>query len=124
MNGKQIAEMIMRLEREKAEIEGQLKEIKNRLFEAEKALMDWMVEQGGIDQIRVGNRTFYRYVADVYNIQDKDAFIHHILEHGDIHLLQTRLATRAVREVYEDTGELPPGVERIEITKLGRSTTT
>jgi hypothetical protein len=96
------------LKKTKAEIEKQLKAIKDDILEAEAEVFEKLNEQG-VTLSRGTTATASITESIIPSVEDWDAFYGHILDTGDVHLLERRPATRAYRELYE-AGEEVPGI--------------
>lgn len=96
------------LKREYDEADGDLKK-KMGLVESE---LLKMLNASGSDSLKVsGVGQAYLAKKVMVRATDWDAFWDYIFETRQIDLLQKRVASRAVQEIVESTGELPPGVD-------------
>ena len=64
----------------------------------------------GIDAIRTPSGTAYRTVKTSYRVTDWDAYVAWLLETQNFHCLEKRAAKLAVKEIHDETGEVPPGL--------------
>ena len=79
----------------------------------------WLQEKAdelGVESFRTKSGTAYRTVKTSYRVGSFDDFIEWIKETGNFQCLEKRAAKNAVKEVHDETGEIPPGLEyRAEI---------
>lgn len=86
----------------------------------EKKFKQWVISAlttQSIDGVVVEGRITQATKKDVPTVTDREALSKHILETGDLSLLQFRLATTAVQERI-DAGMKPPGVGTIPVFDL------
>lgn len=65
----------------------------------------------GMDSIRTESGTAYRSVKTQYRVADWDAFWQYIKANDYSHCVEKRAAKLAVKEIHDETGELPPGLD-------------
>lgn len=65
----------------------------------------------GVDSIRTKSGTAYRTVKTAYRVGNWDEFIAWIQETGNYQCLEKRAAKNAVKEIHDDVGIVPPGLE-------------
>lgn len=73
----------------------------------------WLTAKGdelGVDSFSTSAGTAYRSVKEQYRIENWDEYAKWLLETGNINCLEKRPAKLAVKEVIEDTGQVPPGL--------------
>lgn len=67
----------------------------------------------GVDSIRTKSGTAYRTVKTAYRVGNWDEFIAWIKQTDNFHCLEKRAAKNAVKEIHDETGEIPPGLEYV-----------
>lgn len=65
----------------------------------------------GVDSFKTQFGTAYRTVKDSYRVGLWDDFVEWIKQTGNFHCLEKRAAKLAVKEIHNETGECPPGLE-------------
>ena len=65
----------------------------------------------GIESIRTNSGTAYRTVKTAYRVRDWDAYWQFIRDNDYSQCVEKRAAKLAVKEIHDDTGEIPPGLE-------------
>lgn len=73
----------------------------------------WLRDKGdelGVDSFNTQYGTAYRNVQTSYRIESWDDYSRWILETNNLQCLEKRPAKLAVKEIYDETGELPPGL--------------
>lgn len=65
----------------------------------------------GMDSIRTASGTAYRSVKTSYRVADWDAFWQYIKTNDYSQCVEKRAAKLAVKEIHDETGELPPGLD-------------
>ena len=70
-------------------------------------------DQLGMDSIRTPSGTAYRSVKTSYRVTDWPAYVAWLQETGNFHCLEKRAAKLAVKEVHDETGEVPPGLSYV-----------
>lgn len=68
-------------------------------------------DEMGVDSIRSKSGTAFRSVKTQYRVGNWDAYIGWLKETGNFHCLEKRAAKNAVKEIHDETGEVPPGLE-------------
>lgn len=67
----------------------------------------------GLDSVRGKSGTAYRAVKTAYRVTDWDAYWEYLVKNGFSHCVEKRAAKNAVKEIHDETGEIPPGLEHI-----------
>lgn len=79
----------------------------------------WLRDRGdelGVDSFNSPYGTAYRNVKTSYRVENWNDYAAWLLKTGNLHCVEKRPAKLAVKEVYEETGELPPGLlEFVEV---------
>lgn len=65
----------------------------------------------GVDSIRTKSGTAYRTVKTSYRVGNWDEYLEWMKQTGNFHCLEKRAAKLAVKEIHDETGEVPPGLE-------------
>lgn len=65
----------------------------------------------GVDSFKTSSGTAYRSVKTAYRIGSWSEFIEWVKENDMFHCLEKRAAKLAVKEVHDETGEVPPGLD-------------
>lgn len=90
--------------------------------EAMKANMEqismWLRDKAdelGVDSFKTQFGTAYRSVKTSYRVATGgwDAFIGWVKETGNFQCLEKRVAKLATKEIHDDTGEIPPGLDYV-----------
>lgn len=101
----------------RAQLDAAYKEQRAKLDDAmsqiKAKLLDHMNKEG-VESIRTKEGTAYLTVKTSARVADKTAFLDYVIEQQAWHLLDVRAAKTAVKDMLEDTGELPPGVDWTE----------
>lgn len=86
--------------------------------EMEKISM-WLRDKGdelGVDSFNSPYGTAYRNVKVSYRVESWEIYSSWLLKTGNLQCVEKRPAKLAVKEIYEETGELPPGLtEFVEV---------
>jgi hypothetical protein len=78
-----------------------------------------MMAEQGVESFRTPSGTIYkRHVVSITSA-DKEAFLNYVIGSGHYELLDARPAKTAIEEFAAETGELPPGLNRVEVIKAG-----
>lgn len=64
----------------------------------------------GVDSLKTSRGTAFRSVKTSYRVGNWDDYITWIKETDNFHCLEKRAAKNAVKEIHDDTGEIPPGL--------------
>ena len=69
----------------------------------------------GVDSFKTQFGTAYRSVKTSYRVATGgwDAFIGWVKETGNFQCLEKRVAKLATKEIHDDTGEIPPGLDYV-----------
>lgn len=76
----------------------------------------WLREKAdelGIDSFKTQHGTAYRNVKTSYRMGDWTSFIDWVQRTNNFQCLEKRVAKLATKEVHDDTGEVPPGIEYV-----------
>lgn len=65
----------------------------------------------GVDSFATANGTAYRNTKEKFPISDWAALSKWVLETGNVHVLQKRVSSAAVKDIRETEDALPPGVD-------------
>lgn len=65
----------------------------------------------GMESIRTNSGTAYRTVKTAYRVVDWDAYWQFIKENDYSQCVEKRAAKLAVKEIHDETGEVPPGLD-------------
>lgn len=87
-------------------------------------LMNKADQAGGVDTLATDKGTAYRKTKETFSVSNWDDLCAYIKLTGNFSVLQKRVSPNAVKEVREQEGELPGGVEpRVEVEFAVRSPT-
>lgn len=67
----------------------------------------------GVDSFKTKSGTAYRMVKTQYRVGNWDAYVEWLIKTGNFQCLEKRAAKNAVKEVHDETGEIPPGLEYV-----------
>ena len=69
----------------------------------------------GVDSFKTQFGTAYRSIKTSYRVATGgwDAFIGWVKETGNFQCLEKRVAKLATKEIHDDTGEIPPGLDYV-----------
>lgn len=73
----------------------------------------WLRDRGdelGVDSFNTPFGTAYRNVKTSYRVEDWKAYAQWIIESGNLQCLEKRPAQLAVKEIIDETGDVPPGL--------------
>ena len=76
----------------------------------------WLRDKGdelGIDSFKSQYGTAYRSVKVSYRMGDWNQFIQWVKANDAFQCLEKRVAKNATKEIHDDTGEVPPGIEYV-----------
>jgi hypothetical protein len=68
-------------------------------------------DQLGVKSFATEYGTAYRVEKESFRVGNWDDTLEYIKATGNWHMLEKRIAKLATKEIYDTTGELPPGVE-------------
>lgn len=68
-------------------------------------------DEMGVDSFKTQAGTAYRSVKTQYRVGSFDQFVEWMKATENFHCLEKRAAKNAVKEIHEETGEVPPGLE-------------
>ena len=70
----------------------------------------------GVDSFNTPYGTAYRNIKESFRIESWDSYAAWLLKTGNLQCLEKRPAKLAVREIFEESGELPPGlIQYVEV---------
>lgn len=81
------------------------------------ALRD-IADKLGVDSFSTPDGTAYRNVKTKYRVANWAAIVEYIKETGNFQILERRIGKNAVREIHNETGTLPPGVDYVAETEF------
>ena len=129
MNIDEVISLYMRLRNEKAAIEADTKEkvadIKAKMAKVE-AYIKQLADDQGVTSFKTKSGTAFVTTVDFASVSDWDAVLDYIKAHEAYDLLEKRVAKKAVREVIDSLGQVPPGVNygtKIEVNFRKPATT-
>lgn len=93
----------------KAEYDAKVVKIDEVMDKVESVLIKHFAETG-VESIRTDAGTAYKTTRTSAPIADWDAFLAHVIETEDYHLLEHRASKKAVEEYKQTNQDLPPGV--------------
>lgn len=67
----------------------------------------------GVDSFKTKSGTAYRTVKTSYRVGQWDLYLAWMKETGNFQCLEKRAAKNAVKEIHDETGEVPPGLEYV-----------
>ena len=67
----------------------------------------------GVDSFKTKSGTAYRTVKTSYRVGQWDTYLAWMKETGNFQCLEKRAAKNAVKEIHDETGEIPPGLEYV-----------
>ena len=67
----------------------------------------------GVDSFKTKSGTAYRTVKTSYRVGQWDLYLAWMKETGNFQCLEKRAAKNAVKEIHDETGEIPPGLEYV-----------
>lgn len=74
-------------------------------------------DQLGVDSFKTQSGTAYRSVKTAYRVGSWDSFRDWVVATNNFQCLEKRAAKNACKEVHDETGEIPPGLEYVtEVT--------
>jgi len=74
----------------------------------------WLKEKGdelGTESFRAENGTAYKVTKESFRVGNWDSILDFIQKTDNFQMLEKRISKNATKEIYEDLGALPPGVE-------------
>jgi hypothetical protein len=83
---------------------------KRRMAEISMQLRE-LSDQLGVKSFATEYGTAYRTVKESFRVGNWDETLSYIQATGNWQMLEKRIAKLATKEIYEETGQLPPGVE-------------
>lgn len=87
-------------------------------------LMDKADKAGGVDTLATDKGTAYRKIKETFSVSNWADLCEYVKLTGNFSVLQKRVSPNAVKEVREQEGELPGGIEpRVEVEFAVRSPT-
>jgi hypothetical protein len=97
------------LDRERKEYNTYEARAKNYMDRIEMWIKD-KADELGMESIRTAGGTAYRTVKTKYKVGSWDEFVTWLKETGNFQCLEKRAAKLAVKEIHDETGEVPPGL--------------
>jgi hypothetical protein len=76
----------------------------------------WLRDKGdelGIDSFKTQYGTAYRSIKVSYRMGDWESFISWVKENNAFQCLEKRVAKNATKEIHDETGEVPPGINYV-----------
>lgn len=70
-----------------------------------------VADKMGVDSFATPAGTAYRMVKESFRVGDWPSIVAYVKATDNFQILEKRVAKLATKEIYEATGELPPGVE-------------
>lgn len=67
----------------------------------------------GVDSFKTKSGTAYRTVKTSYRVGNWDVYLNWLKETNNFQCLEKRAAKNAVKEIHDETGEIPPGLEYV-----------
>lgn len=67
----------------------------------------------GVDSFKTKSGTAYRTVKTSYRVGNWDTYLAWLKKTGNFQCLEKRAAKNAVKEIHDETGEIPPGLEYV-----------
>lgn len=86
------------------------KESKERMAELAMQLRE-IADEMGVDSFRTSAGTAYRVTSESFRVGNWTEVLEFIKATDNWQMLEKRIAKLATKEVYDSSGELPPGVE-------------
>src|SRR5574337_1245676 len=74
----------------------------------------WLRDKGdelGVDSFKTQYGTAYRSIKTSYRVGNWDEFVGWIRDTGNFQCLEKRVAKLATKEIHDESGVVPPGVE-------------
>jgi len=101
-----------------AKTEKELREAYNETSIALLSQLDTM----GVDSLRTSVARVSITESQIAKLADWEAFTQYVLDNNAFHLLQKRPAANAIKELHTISGELPPGIDLIQIREISMRT--
>lgn len=101
-----------------AKTEKELREAYNETSIALLSQLDTM----GVDSLRTSVARVSITESQIAKLTDWEAFTQYVLDNNAFHLLQKRPAANAIKELHTISGELPPGIDLIQIREISMRT--
>lgn len=87
--------------------------------EAKKAYLEsismWLRDKAdelGVDNFKTQHGTAYRNIKKSYRVGDWDTIVEYIMKTGNFQIVEKRIAKRALEEIIEADGSIPPGIDQ------------
>lgn len=98
--------------------------VKMHLHMISMMLMNKADQAGGVDTLATDKGTAYRKIKETFSVSNWEDLCAYVKVSGNFSVLQKRVSPNAVKEVREQEGELPGGIEpRVEVEFAVRSPT-
>jgi len=111
-----IHNMLVALKREQAYLSKRADTIKKLISDHERQILE-ILENLGVDMVRIDGRVYYLSEDAVYQVEDWEALYGWIVENRAPMILHRRVSKRALDELL-DAGDLPDGVKPVTIKTL------
>lgn len=97
-------------------LQSEFKRIEDERKEELEKIQMWLRDKAddlGVDSFKTQFGTAYRSVKARYSVSagSWDTFIDWVKKTGNFQCLEKRVAKLATKEIHDDTGEVPPGIE-------------
>lgn len=76
----------------------------------------------GVDSLKTSVAQISITESQIAKLTDLDAFTQYVFDNNAFHLLQRRPAINAIKELNTISGELPPGIDLIQIREISMRT--
>jgi len=93
------------------------REKKDQLEQIEVWLLQ-MADNTGVESFKTQYGTAYKTFDEHYRIQDWDSFIQYVKDTDNFQLIQKRVTKSAAKEIHNETGELPIGLDYFKEAKM------
>lgn len=101
-----------------AKTEKELREAYNETSIALLSQLDTM----GVDSLRTSVARVSITESQIAKLANWETFTQYVLDNNAFHLLQKRPAANAIKELHTISGELPPGIDLIQIREISMRT--
>ena len=108
---------------EYVKIRDELREKMQEFGAIEKAYKDylekismWLLDKGdelGVDNFKTESGTAFRNVKVQYRVGSWDQFVEWVQQSGNFQCLEKRVAKNATKEIHDESGLVPPGIEYV-----------
>ena len=101
-----------------AKTEKELRKTYNEISGALLSQLDTM----GVSSLKTSVAQISITESQIAKLADWEAFTQYVLDNNAFHLLQKRPAANAIKELHTISGELPPGIDLIQIREISMRT--